>query len=123
MKLSDLPQITFADADPEIMEENAVKIMEKLIGRKINRADPVRLFLKAFIKEIFSLISGDCTIVLLLPFSFWIKKVFKFFQFLIIHILTIHINICSLTTIIKYKGNQKLPDNKELPNAFINFNL
>ena len=38
------------------------------------------------------------------------KKVFKFFHFLIIHILTIHINICSLTTIIKYKGikNQQL---------------
>ena len=52
MKLSDLPQITFADADPEIMEENAVKIMEKLINRKINRADPVRLFLKAFINII-----------------------------------------------------------------------
>ena len=32
------------------------------------------------------------------------KKIFKYFQFLIIQILIIHINIYSLTTIIKYKG-------------------
>ena len=38
------------------------------------------------------------------------KKVFKYFQFLIIQILIIHINLYSLTTIIKYKGikNQQL---------------
>ena len=51
-RLTNLPAITFATADPDEMETNAVAIMEGLLDRKIERADPVRLFLKAFISVI-----------------------------------------------------------------------
>lgn len=49
MKITDLPEITFADADVEEMLANARKIVEELLGRPIERADPLMLLLKSFL--------------------------------------------------------------------------
>lgn len=45
MNLKNLPDITFANADPETVESNILSVVEKLLGRKLARADPLRLFL------------------------------------------------------------------------------
>lgn len=47
MKLADLPAITFATADPEQIDIEVVATVEKLLGRKLERADPLRIFLRA----------------------------------------------------------------------------
>jgi len=45
MELKKLPSLTFADADPATVEENILTTVEALLGRKLARADPLRLFL------------------------------------------------------------------------------
>ena len=49
MKLSELSKITFATADPTELETNALSIVEEILGRKLERADPLRLFIKSLI--------------------------------------------------------------------------
>lgn len=46
MKLSDLPKIDFATADPQQMAIEVVSTVEKLLGRTLERADPLRIFLR-----------------------------------------------------------------------------
>lgn len=46
MKLKNLPDITFAESDPQAVDLQIVTIVEKLLGRKLSRADPLRLFLR-----------------------------------------------------------------------------
>ena len=46
MKLKNLPDITFAESDPQTVELNIVTTVEGLLGRKLARADPLRLFLR-----------------------------------------------------------------------------
>ena len=46
MELKNLPDITFAESDPQAVDLQIVEIMEKLLGRKLSRADPIRLFLR-----------------------------------------------------------------------------
>lgn len=46
MNLSDLPKITFAEADPEQMDLDIVGTVEEFLERKLERADPLRLFLR-----------------------------------------------------------------------------
>ena len=46
MKLSDLPEIDFATADPQQMAVEVVGTVEKLLGRTLERADPLRIFLR-----------------------------------------------------------------------------
>ena len=46
MKLSDLPKINFATADPQQMAIEVVSTVEKLLGRTLERADPLRIFLR-----------------------------------------------------------------------------
>lgn len=46
MNLSELPEITFATADPAAMDLEIVGAVEALLGRKLERADPLRLFLR-----------------------------------------------------------------------------
>lgn len=46
MKLSDLPKIDFATADPQQMAIEVVNTVEKLLGRTLERADPLRIFLR-----------------------------------------------------------------------------
>ena len=45
MRLRDLPELSFAERSPELIESNIVKTVEGLLSRKIARADPLRLFL------------------------------------------------------------------------------
>ena len=45
MRLDNLPDITFAASDPAEMELNVLTTVEALLGRKLGRADPLRLFL------------------------------------------------------------------------------
>ena len=45
MRLRDLPELSFAERSPEIIESNIVKTAEGLLNRKLARADPLRLFL------------------------------------------------------------------------------
>ncbi|MBD9021675.1 baseplate J/gp47 family protein [Megasphaera sp.] len=47
MKLSDLPEVTFVDADTETVQNNIVTIAEGILGRTLARADPLRLFLNS----------------------------------------------------------------------------
>lgn len=47
MKLKDVSPITFAAADPETIDVEVVATVEKLLGRKLERADPLRIFLRA----------------------------------------------------------------------------
>lgn len=49
MSLKDISEINFVSADATEIEQNALEILEKLLGRKIERADPLRLLLKSFI--------------------------------------------------------------------------
>ena len=46
MRLADLPAITFAQADAEQIDIEVVATVEKILGRKLERADPLRLFLR-----------------------------------------------------------------------------
>lgn len=46
MKLNELPPINFATADPDGLELEIVAKVEELLGRKLERADPLRLFLR-----------------------------------------------------------------------------
>lgn len=46
MKLNELPAINFATADPQEMAIEVVSTVEELLGRKLERADPLRLFLR-----------------------------------------------------------------------------
>lgn len=45
MELKNLPAVTFVDANPEEMELHILTVVEGLLGRKLGRADPLRLFL------------------------------------------------------------------------------
>lgn len=45
MRLRDLPELSFAERSPELIESNIVKTVEGLLSRKLARADPLRLFL------------------------------------------------------------------------------
>ena len=49
MKLSEISSITFAEADPTELEAAAVALIEELLERRIERADPLRVFLKSLI--------------------------------------------------------------------------
>ena len=46
MKLNELPQLTFAAADPEQIALDVVAKVEELLGRKLERADPLRIYLR-----------------------------------------------------------------------------
>lgn len=46
MRLKDLPAINFATADPQEMAVEVVATVENLLGRKLERADPLRIFLR-----------------------------------------------------------------------------
>ncbi|WP_196590604.1 baseplate J/gp47 family protein [Pectinatus frisingensis] len=45
MELKQLPDITFAQSDPDVIETSVIEIYESLTGRTLAKADPVRLFL------------------------------------------------------------------------------
>lgn len=47
MKLSEISPINFATADAESIDVEVVSTVEKLLGRTLARADPLRLFLRA----------------------------------------------------------------------------
>lgn len=49
MKLSELTTINFATADEQELESAAVALVEELLERKLERADPLRIFLKSLI--------------------------------------------------------------------------
>lgn len=46
MELKKLPAITFAESDPAAVELQILTVVEKLLGRKLARADPLRIFLR-----------------------------------------------------------------------------
>lgn len=46
MALKNLPEINFATADPQQMAIEVVGTVEKLLGRTLERADPLRIFLR-----------------------------------------------------------------------------
>lgn len=46
MKLTQLPGLTFADADIDAIDLEITSTVEELLGRKLARADPLRLFLR-----------------------------------------------------------------------------
>ena len=46
MELKNLPDITFAESDPQTIEGNIIVTVEGLLGRKLARADPLRIFLR-----------------------------------------------------------------------------
>lgn len=46
MAYKNLPDLTFAESDPDAVELEVLSIVEKLLGRTLERADPLRLFLK-----------------------------------------------------------------------------
>lgn len=46
MNFSELPEINFATADPQEMDLQIVNTVQKLLGRTLERADPLRLFLR-----------------------------------------------------------------------------
>ena len=46
MKLTQLPSLTFADADIDELDLQVTSTVEELLGRKLARADPLRLFLR-----------------------------------------------------------------------------
>ncbi len=45
MNLQNLADLSFADRDPADIESNVITIAEGILGRKLARADPLRLFL------------------------------------------------------------------------------
>ena len=47
MKLKDVSPISFATADPDEIDVEVVATVEKLLGRKLERADPLRIYLRA----------------------------------------------------------------------------
>lgn len=47
MELKKLPDITFAASNPEAVDLQIITTAEALLGRKLARADPLRLFLRA----------------------------------------------------------------------------
>lgn len=46
MALKNLPEINFATADPQAMAIEVVSTVESLLGRTLERADPLRIFLR-----------------------------------------------------------------------------
>ncbi len=46
MKLTELPELTFASADVESIDAEVCAAVETQLGRKLARADPIRLFLR-----------------------------------------------------------------------------
>ena len=46
MKLRDVSPINFATADPDAIDIEVVSTVEKLLGRKLERSDPLRIFLR-----------------------------------------------------------------------------
>ncbi|MBR1645183.1 MAG: baseplate J/gp47 family protein [Selenomonadaceae bacterium] len=46
MKIKDISPINFATADPETIDIEVVSTVENLLGRKLERADPLRIFLR-----------------------------------------------------------------------------
>lgn len=52
MRLEDLPELTFADADIDSLLDNALEIVRGLLKREISRADPLMLFIKSFLAVI-----------------------------------------------------------------------
>lgn len=46
MELKKLPKLTFAESDPEVVDAKILTTVEALLGRKLARADPLRLFLR-----------------------------------------------------------------------------
>lgn len=46
MKLKDVSEINFATADPEAIDVEVVSTVEKLLGRPLERGDPLRIFLR-----------------------------------------------------------------------------
>ena len=46
MKLKDVSPINFATADPDAIDIEVVSTVEKLLGRKLERSDPLRIFLR-----------------------------------------------------------------------------
>lgn len=46
MELKKLPDLTFAAADPDVIDSNIVTTVEAILGRNLARADPLRLFLR-----------------------------------------------------------------------------
>lgn len=46
MALKNLPEINFATADPQAMAVEVVSTVENLLGRTLERADPLRIFLR-----------------------------------------------------------------------------
>ena len=45
MKLRDLPDVSFAERAPALIEANIIGTVERLLQRKLARADPLRLIL------------------------------------------------------------------------------
>ena len=52
MKLSEVADIHFATADAAEMEANTLAVVEGILGRKLERADPLRLLIKALLAVI-----------------------------------------------------------------------
>lgn len=52
MSLKNLPQLSFATADIATLETSTIKLAEKILGRKIAPADPVRLLIQVFLSVI-----------------------------------------------------------------------
>lgn len=52
MRLKDLPPINFATADPDELESSVMSLVEEILGRKIERADPLRLLIKSLLAVI-----------------------------------------------------------------------
>lgn len=46
MKLTELPALTFARADPTELDASIVSTVESILGRTLARADPLRIFLR-----------------------------------------------------------------------------
>ncbi len=46
MAYKNLPDLTFAESDPDLVELHIAEIVGNFLGRKLSRADPLRLFLK-----------------------------------------------------------------------------
>lgn len=68
MELKNLPDITFAERDPAEIESSIVNAVEGLLGRKLSRADPLRLLLlglEAIIIQQRELINHDAKMNLL----------------------------------------------------------
>ena len=47
MRLQDLPDVEFLDTDTETIKNSIITITEGILGRKLARADPLRLFLNS----------------------------------------------------------------------------